>query len=130
MSMKYYLGFNQLVEQISREGWTDEFLVISLDWELPDVINSSLSSENEDLPKGRWNPATHVVLLTEGSNNGNATATTCTEYINKTWPTRSKVVLDQLDEFTTVILSSSKDQGKFYNSIKCHSDLGLNSEKL
>jgi hypothetical protein len=123
MSRKYYLDFEHLVGDVPRKDWTIDAFTLTLRRELPEVIRLRSTLNQQDLPPTRWDPATHVVLLTDGSSNGNATATTCTEYITKTWSTWFEVLLKLLDDFTTVILNDSNHDGELVTVTKRHSGL-------
>jgi hypothetical protein len=109
MSRKYYHDFKDLLEHIPKE----EAVSITLDWELPEVIRLTTAPERSDSLSRTWDPATHVVLLTDGSSDGNVTATTCTDYITKK---HGAYCIEQLKNYTTIILKSANDDGECSDS--------------
>jgi hypothetical protein len=105
MSRKYYHDFKDLLEHIPKE----EAVSITLDWELPEVIRLTTAPERSDSLSRTWDPATHVVLLTDGSSDGNVTATTYTDYITKEYGANC---IEQLKNYATIILKSANDDGE------------------
>jgi hypothetical protein len=109
MSQKYYNNFEDLVDRVSWQGK----VAITLDWELPKVIRSG------------WDPARHVVLFADDTSTGSATATTCTEYISKTWGDHCSFTIKQLLDYIELIWDSSDHERKLFNSTSVPSDPGL-----
>jgi hypothetical protein len=105
MSRKYYHDFKDLLEHIPKE----EAVSITLDWELPEVIRLTTAPERSGSLSRTWDPATHVVLLTDGSSDGNVTATICTDYITKNYGANC---IEQLKNYATNILKSDNDDGE------------------
>jgi hypothetical protein len=105
MPRKYYHDSKDLLEHIPEK----EAVSITLDWELPEVIRLTTAPEKSDPTSGTWDPATHVVLLTDGPSGGNVSATTCTDHITKKY---GAYCIEQLKNYTTIILKSDNDDGE------------------
>jgi hypothetical protein len=121
MSQKYYNNFEDLVDRVSWQGK----VAITLDWELPEVIRSATTPEGNGSTTRGWDPATHVVLLVDDTSTGSATATTCLEYISKTWGDHCSFIIKQLVDYKELILISSYHGGELFNSTDVSSDPGL-----
>jgi hypothetical protein len=121
MSQKYYNKFEDLVDQVSWQGK----VAITLDWELPEVIRSATTPDDSGSTTRGWDPATHVVLLVGDTSTGSATATTCLEYISKTWGDHCSFIIKQLVDYNELILTSSYHGGELFNSTDVSSDPGL-----
>jgi hypothetical protein len=122
----HHLKFTHLVEQVEKErNGMAKKIVVTLDWELPDVVKSTLAPREQRATVSKWDPATHVVLFTDSSNHGNATATTCTEYITKTWPACSKYLLKLLNKLMMLIPDASSDDGELFNNVQMLFNLDL-----
>jgi hypothetical protein len=101
-------------------------VTITVEWELPRIIKR-LNRSGSGFTTHEWDPATHVVLLVDDTSTGFATATTCLEYISKTWGDHCSFMIKQLVDYKELILTSSHPyhDGELFNSTEVASDPGL-----
>jgi hypothetical protein len=77
-----------------------------------------MTLEKSDSLPSIWDPATHVVLLTDGKGTGSTTATTCTQYVADTWSAHSPFVMKQLADFVRLIQNTPNGDRELFFSIK------------
>jgi hypothetical protein len=77
-----------------------------------------MTLEKSDSLPSIWDPATHVVLLTDGKGTGSTTTTTCTQYVAKTWSAQSPFVMKQLADFVRLIQNTPNGDRELFFSIK------------
>ncbi|KAL4902362.1 hypothetical protein BDW74DRAFT_180867 [Aspergillus multicolor] len=88
-----FKSFEEPLSEYSNE-YTDG-VEFRFDWEVPEIIRSSYKANKEV-----WSPKSHVVLLQDSVAPADIMATTCREYLVKSWETLTPLMLNMLDRLT------------------------------